>query len=382
VAARSAAPYHRRVRVLVAPQEFKGSLTAAEAAAALAAGVRDALPDADIDEAPMSDGGAGLVDALLAARGGERIEAPVHDPLMRPARAAWVLLRDGSAAIEMAAASGLVLISPDERDPLRATTHGTGELMRGALDRRCHEIVVGVGGSATVDGGAGALQALGVRLLDAAGADLPPGGGALARLDRIDLSGRDARLAGVRVRVAADVTNALCGREGAAAVFGPQKGATPDDVAVLDAALARFAEVARRDCGADMRELSGAGAAGGLGAGLVACAGATIEPGFALVAEAAGLTDRIAAADVVVTGEGRLDAQTGYGKTVAGVAALARERGRPVVAVAGSIEGRPPGFAGTVAAQPAGMPLDRAMREARALVRAAAARALREFTGR
>jgi glycerate kinase len=367
------------MRFVIAPQEFKGSLTAAAAADAIAAGVRDAVPGADLDLAPMSDGGPGLVDAMLAARGGARIETQAHDPLMRPVVAAWALLPDGTAVIEMAAASGLVLLSADERDPLVATTYGTGELMRAALVRGAARIIVGVGGSATVDAGAGAMQALGARLLDAAGAELPYGGAPLARIARIDLSGVDPRLASAQVRVASDVTNTLCGQQGAAAIFGPQKGASPDGVRVLDAALRRFAEVALRDTGVDLLGVRGGGAAGGLGAGLMLVARATIEPGFAIVAEAAGLDARVARADAVITGEGRLDAQTAFGKTADGVAKLARKHGKPVAMIAGSIDEGYDASGGTFdlveAATPPGMPATEAMRIAARLVREAAARA-------
>ncbi len=374
------------MRILIAPQEFKGSLTAAEAARAIAGGVRAAMPDAQIDEAPMSDGGAGLVDAMLAARGGERIETEVRDPLLRPVRAGWALLSDGTAAIEMAAASGLVLLSAEERDPLIATTYGTGELIRAALDRGCRRIIVGVGGSATVDAGTGAMQVLGARLLDASGDDLPSGGAALARLARIDLTGVDARLASAEIRVASDVTNTLCGPQGAAMIFGPQKGASEQEVRALDAALARFAEIARRDTGIDLAAMPGSGAAGGLGAGLAVVAGATIEPGFAIVAEAVGLDRRIAAADVVITGEGRLDAQTAFGKTAAGVARMARAHGRRIGVIAGSVRadfdqtGSP--FDVIVSAAPDGVPVEEAMREAGSLVRAAAVRLIEALGAR
>jgi glycerate kinase len=366
------------MRIVVAPQEFKGSLTAAQAARAIAAGLRAVLPDAAIVEAPMSDGGAGLVDALLAAHGGQRIESPAHDPLMRPIRAAWALLPDGTAAIEMAAASGVVLLAPHELNPLIATTCGTGDLIRAALERGCTRLVVGVGGSATVDAGAGAMQALGARLLDPGGRDLPPGGASLARLDRIDLSHRDERLTRTKIRIASDVTNPLCGPEGAAAVFAPQKGAAPDDVRILDAALRRFAEVARRDCGVDLLTMPGTGAAGGLGAGLVALAGASIEPGFDLVAEAAGLERQIAGADVVITGEGRLDAQTAYGKTAHGVSKLARAHHKRVAVIAGSVAADYDAAAGAFdliesVLQP-GMALDEAVANAEALLRDAASR--------
>jgi glycerate kinase len=371
------------MRVLVAPQEFKGSLTAAEAAEAIARGVAAARPVADIDLAPMSDGGAGLVDALLSARGGELIEQAVHDPLMRPVRARWARLRDGTAAVEMAAASGLILLSRAELDPLRATTYGTGELIAAALGRKCSRIVVGVGGSATVDAGAGAMQALGARLLDAEDNELERGGAALARLKRIDLSSRDPALAAAEVTVASDVTNTLCGPGGAATVFGPQKGASPDDARVLDAALSHFADVALRDHGIDLRAMPGSGAAGGLGAGLVLVAGATIKPGFDIVAQAVGLADRIAAADVVITGEGRLDSQTAFGKTAAGVSRIARQLGTPVGVVAGTVKADfDPGaglFDAVVAASPEGMPEDEAIARAPELVAAAASRIMSDL---
>lgn len=373
------------MRVLIAPQEFKGSLSAAAAAAAMAKGVRAVFPGVEIDEAPLSDGGPGFVAAMLAARGGTLVETPASDPLMRPVRAGWALMPDGSGVIEMAAASGLVLVAPGERDALRATSYGTGELIAAALDRGCREIIAGIGGSATTDGGAGAMQALGGRLFDAEGRDLPPGGAALARLARIDLAERHPLLAQARLRVACDVTNTLCGPEGAAAVFAPQKGASPGDVRVLDAALRHFASIAMRDCGIDVLPLAGGGAAGGLGAGLATIAGATLEPGFPLVAEVVELERRIAAADIVLTGEGRLDAQTAYGKTVAGVAAMARAQGRPVGAVAGRVAAEFDA-AGTLdvvveAASPA-MPVEAAMRDAATLVAAAAGRAVRELTPR
>lgn len=369
------------MRIIVAPQEFKGSLTAIEAARAIASGVRAALPGAEIVEVPMSDGGPGLVDAMLAARSGERIETDVHDPLMRPIRAVWALLSGDeprTAAIEMAAASGLVLLQPTERDPLVASTYGTGELIRAALDCGCERIIAGVGGSATVDAGAGAMQALGARLLDAAGNDLAHGGASLTRLDRIDLSARDARLAQTEIRVAADVTNTLCGPAGAAAMFGPQKGASPPDVQSLEAALQHFAAVVQRDVGVDVLALSGGGAAGGLAAGLAALAGATIESGFDVVAAAVGLEATIAAADIVITGEGRVDAQTAYGKTAGGVAALARKHVKRVVVIAGSIDATYDASRGAFdivesILQP-GMSAEDAMRDASRLLAAAAKR--------
>ncbi len=369
---------------VIAPQEFKGSLTATAAAEAMRAGVLDVVPDAEITVVPMSDGGPGLVDAMLLACGGERVESAAHDPLMRPIQAAWGLLGDHTAVVEMAAASGLVLLRKEERDPPVATTFGTGELILAALDRGCERIIVGVGGSATVDGGAGVMQALGARLLDASGSELAPGGGSLARLEHIDLSALDCRLAAAEVRVASDVTNVLFGPQGAAVIFGPQKGASPAAVQALDAALRRFAEVALRDAGIDVGALQGGGAAGGLAAGLVLAARATIESGFDLVADATGLADAIGRADFVVTGEGRLDAQTAFGKTADGVTKLARARGKRVGIIAGSVDAaydrtQAPFDAIEEVIRP-GMPVDRAMRDAAPLVREAAARLTRTLT--
>jgi glycerate kinase len=345
LAVRTEAEYHQprlgdEMRVLICPQEFKESLTAREAAEAIARGIRRALPDADVDVAPMADGGPGTVEAVLASVAGERKRAPAHDPLGRGVDAVWAVLDEKrTALIEMAAASGLALLRPEERDPRLTSTYGTGQLIRAALDAGCRRMIVGVGGSATNDGGAGMAQALGARLLDAEGKDLPPGGAALAHLNRIDVSGMDARPADCEVIVAADASNPLTGPTGASFVYGLQKGGTAEIVAELDSALEHYAEVVRRDLGVDIAALPGAGAAGGLGGGLVAFLKARITSGAELVAEAIGLPDRLARADVVFTGEGRLDAQTAYGKTVAAVARLAKERSRPVIALAGSVMG-------------------------------------------
>ncbi|MDI6858783.1 MAG: glycerate kinase [Dehalococcoidia bacterium] len=327
------------MRFLISPQEFKGSLSAEEAAQAIARGLRRAWPEAELDVAAMADGGPGTVAAVLSAGGGQAQKTVVSDPLGRPVEAVWALLDDGPAAvIEMAAASGLVLLCPEELDPRRTTTYGTGELIGAALDAGCRRLTVGVGGSATNDGGGGMAQALGARLLDEQERDLPPGGAALARLHRIDPSGLDARLADVRVQVATDVTNPLCGDLGASRVYGPQKGATPEAVEELEAALCRYAEIVRRDLGVDIADAPGAGAAGGLGGGLIAFLKAEVRPGGELVAEAIGLRERMKRADVVLTGEGRLDRQTGFGKTVATVARMAKEEKRPVIALVGGIE--------------------------------------------
>ena len=327
------------MRILVAPQEFKGSLTAQEAAAAIARGISAALPDAEVVALPLADGGPGTVDVLVRATGGDFRESPAHDPLGRPLKARWGVLGDGrTAVIEMAAASGLVLLNEEERDPTRATTAGTGELLLAALDARFRRIIVGMGGSATNDGGAGLAQSLGARLFDVDGRELPPGGAALTGLHRIDVSGLDPRISDTEVIAATDVQNSLCGADGASLVYGPQKGASDPVARRLDAALARYGEVIERDLGISIVDVPGAGAAGGLGAGLVAFCGASIEPGFDIVAEAVDLHTAIGRADVVITGEGRLDRQSAFGKTTSGVSRLARAAQTPVVALAGEID--------------------------------------------
>ncbi|HEY8496533.1 MAG TPA: glycerate kinase [Limnochordales bacterium] len=323
---------------MIAPDSFKGSLPAEAVARALAAGWRQAWPDALIDVVPVADGGEGTVDALVRATGGEFKDAVVTGPLGEPVTARFGILGDGrTAVIEMAAASGLPLVPHDRRDPRRTTTRGTGELILKALDAGCRRIIVGLGGSATNDGGAGLAQALGVRLLDANGRELPPGGAALARLARIDATGLDPRVRDTEFVVACDVDNPLCGPRGASHVFGPQKGATPAMVEELDRALAHYAEVIRRDVGVDVADKPGAGAAGGLGAGLMAFCRAVLRPGAGIVLEAVGLERYVREADLVITGEGRLDGQSARGKAPVAVARLAKHWGKPVIAVAGSL---------------------------------------------
>ncbi|MEO6198156.1 MAG: glycerate kinase [Dehalococcoidia bacterium] len=325
------------MRIVIAPQEYKGTLTAEEAARALAEGARKAAPDAEIEEIPLADGGPGTVRAIIAASGGELRRATVTGPMDDAVEAEWGLLADGTAVIEMAAAAGLVIVPEDKRDPKIATTFGVGELVRAALDAGCARIIVGMGGSATNDGGAGMVQALGVRLLDEPGEELARGGAALARLACIDTSRLDARLKAVSVVAATDVQNPLCGPSGASVVYGPQKGADEDMAAELDAALARWAVVIRQDLGVDVEGLPGAGAAGGLGAGMAAFLGAEIQSGIEIVARVVRLRERLAGADVMITGEGRLDGQTGYGKTVAGALAIAAEASVPAIIVPGTL---------------------------------------------
>ena len=327
------------MRIVVAPQEFKGTLTAVQAAGAIATAVHRVLASAQLDLAPISDGGPGFVDALLGAAQGEQRQSLVQDPLGRPLTARWGTIAGGrTAVIEMAAASGLVLLSSSERDPRHTTTFGTGELIRAALDAGCEQILLGIGGSATNEGGAGAAEALGIRFLDREGKPLPRGGAPLARLDRIDVTERNARLDRVQLWVAADVTNPLLGPTGASNIYGPQKGASPKMVSELDLALSRLAEVSRAQLGRDFANVPGAGAAGGLGFGLLTFCGAQIKSGFKLVCEALHLEERIEKADVVLTGEGRLDRQSSYGKGPGALAALAKRKGKRAVIFAGKVD--------------------------------------------
>ena len=326
------------MKIVIAPDSFKECLTALEACEAIERGVLAACPHAGTVKIPMADGGEGTVSALVDATGGEYITETVTGPLGEKVDARYGILGDGeTAVIEMAAASGLALVPPATRNPLVTTTYGTGELMRSAAARGARRIIVGIGGSATTDGGGGMAQAVGVRLLDANGAELGPGGGELARLARIDVAGLDPRLRDAAIDIASDVTNPLTGERGAARVYGPQKGATPAMVDALDANLAHLADIIQSDLGIDIRDAEGAGAAGGLGAGLMAFLGANMRPGIDLVIEAVGLPERLKGADLVITGEGRLDGQSAFGKTPIGVAREAKKLGLPVIALAGSI---------------------------------------------
>jgi len=373
------------LRLIAAPNPYKGSLGAPAAAAAIARGVRDALPGAEVVEVPVADGGEGTVEALVAARGGELVTARVRGPLGEPVDAAFGLIDGGrTAVVELAAASGLPLLPRDRRDPRVTTTYGFGELLEAARRRGVRRIIAGIGGSATNDAGAGMAQALGYRLLDGAGRELPPGGLALARLATIDASAVDPAWRDVDVEVAVDVTNPLTGPEGASAVYGPQKGATPELVRELDAALMRFAAVA----GGGVGDLPGAGAAGGAGAGLVRFLGARLTRGAPLVVEASGLDAALAGARAVLTGEGRVDAQTAYGKGPVEVARRARAAGVPAILIAGS---RGPGweavlsegvaFVEALVEEGSSMTLAEAESRAPELLRAAASRACRRLAG-
>lgn len=370
------------MRVVLAPNSFKGSLSAPEASAALARGLARTLPGAALEEVPIADGGEGTVEALVRATDGSLRSTEVEGPVGEPVHARWGVLGDGqTAVVELAAASGLELVPPDRRAPMIATTFGTGSLIRTAAETGFRHLLVALGGSATTDGGAGLAQALGARLLDAAGRDIPRGGGALCELDRID----PARLPswqgehGLTVRVACDVRNPLLGAEGAARTYGPQKGATPAEVERLERGLERFAHVVERDLGVRVADLPGGGAAGGTAAGLVAFLGARLEPGAALVLEAVGLEQRLRGASLVITGEGRLDGQTRFEKGPLAVVRLARRLGVPAVIVAGSVAPEAyaledeEGVQAILSVSPGPLPLPEALRRAPELLERAGA---------
>jgi glycerate kinase len=324
--------------IIIAPQSLKGSLTAAETGQAIAQGVRAVYPEAKINIVPVADGGEGTVQALIDATGGELVQQTVTGPLGKPVAAFFGLLGDGrTAAIEMAACAGLPLVPQTQRDPRITTTYGVGELIVAALNRGCHHFIIGIGGSATNDGGAGMAQALGASLLTADGTEIAQGGAALVTLSRVSVENMDPRLRGCRIEVASDVTNPLCGPLGASAVYGPQKGATAEMVAQLDAALAHYAQIVERDLGHAVKDIPGAGAAGGMGAGLIAFLHATLRPGAQIVLEAVRLEEQVRTADLVITAEGQLDGQTAYGKSVGAVAGLAKRFGLPVLALAGGL---------------------------------------------
>jgi len=324
------------VRIVVAPDKLKGTLSAAAAAHAIERGLRAALPTAEIIVCPMADGGEGTVAAFLDRGYAERrvcVQGPLGDPVV-----ASYALRDRTAIIEMAAASGLQLVAPEHRDIARASTAGTGDLVRAALDDGARHVILGIGGSATNDAGAGFAQALGVRLRDRAARELPAGGAALERLDRIDRTALDARLRDVVIEAACDVDSPLLGPSGATMMFGAQKGASADDARILEAALRHFADVVERDCGRHIRDIPGVGSAGGLGFGLLAFAGARLRPGVEVIADVVGLADALTGADYCITAEGRIDRQTLRGKTVAGVARFARACKASMFAFAGAVE--------------------------------------------
>jgi glycerate kinase len=328
------------MKIIVCPDSFKGSLSSIDAAEAISRGIKLAAPDSTIVIIPIADGGEGTVDALVRATNGRICRVKAHDPLLREIDSFYGVMGDGKmAAIEMAAASGLVLLSDDERNPMVTSTYGTGELISSALDLGVEKIVIGIGGSATNDGGTGAMSALGAKFLDEYGRTLPPGGAALIDLAHIDMSGFKFPKDKIKIEAACDVTNPLCGPTGASAVYGPQKGATPEMVEKLDAALHNYAQVLLQDLGKDISLMPGAGAAGGMGAGLAAFMDADLRSGIDMVLDAANFDEALIGADLVITGEGRIDEQTACGKTIGGVLKRASAKGVPVVAIAGSVSG-------------------------------------------
>jgi glycerate 2-kinase len=326
------------MKIVIAPDSFKESLTALEVAQSIEKGMQKVLPDASYVKIPMADGGEGTVQSLVDATRGKILSKTVTGPLGEPVEAFFGITGDEkTAVIEMAAASGLHLVPAEKRNPLFTTTRGTGELIKAALDYGVEHIIIGIGGSATNDGGAGMAKSLGIKLLDSEGVDIGEGGGELGKLSAIDLSQIDPRLSSVKIEVACDVDNPLTGQRGASAIFGPQKGATPEMVLQLDQNLHHYANIIRRDLGMDIEHISGAGAAGGLGAGLMAFVSAELKRGVDIVIEATKLKDHVKGADFVITGEGKIDGQTIFGKTPIGVAKTAKKQNVPVIAIAGNI---------------------------------------------
>lgn len=328
------------MKFILAPDSFKESMTSKEACKAMIVGIKKVVKDAECVIVPMADGGEGTVEALVEATGGELVNTIVTPPLgERKISAVYGILGDGDRAIiEMASASGIHLVKREERNPLITTTYGTGEIILDAINRGVKHIVIGIGGSSTNDGGAGMIQALGGKLLDKDGKEISFGGGALINLHSIDLSNLDSRLKDITIEVACDVTNPLIGETGASRIFGPQKGATEEMVVELDKALANYAEVIKRELGVDVAHVEGAGAAGGLGAALLAFLNGELKRGIELVIKHTGLEEKIKGADFVFTGEGGIDSQTIFGKTPMGVATVAKEQGVKTIAFAGKVE--------------------------------------------
>jgi len=325
-----------RMKILVAPDSFKGSLSSKEVLEAISEGIRRAI-DAEIVGVPIADGGEGTVDALIFSSGGKVVEAEVVGPLGDTVKSFFGILNDGTAVIEMAASSGLSLVPDNMRNPLITTTYGVGQLIKEALDKGCRKFIIGLGGSATNDGGAGMIQALGVKLLDEDGKDIPYGGGNLYKLKKVDISSIDKRVYESIFIVASDVTNPLCGENGASAVYGPQKGATKEMVEILDDNLRHYASVVKETLGKDFSDVPGAGAAGGLGFSLMAFLNAKIRSGIDIVMEASNIDEKIKSCDIVITGEGNTDFQTAHGKAPAGIARIAKKYGKPVLILSGGL---------------------------------------------
>ena len=326
------------MKIVIAPDSYKESLSATEVAQAIEKGFREIFPDAHYVSVPVADGGEGTVEAMIAATQGAEHTASVTGPLGERVDARWGMSGDGHTAfIEMAAASGLALVPPELRNPLITTSRGTGELILHALEHGARNIIIGIGGSATNDGGAGMVQALGAKLCDANGTEIGHGGGSLMSLNTIDIRGLDPRLALCTIRVACDVTNPLTGEQGASRIFGPQKGATDAQIVELDNNLSHYADVIKKSLRVDVKEVSGAGAAGGMGAALMAFLGAELKSGIEIVTQALNLEEHIHDCTLVVTGEGRIDSQSIHGKVPVGVAKVAKKYHKPVIGIAGSL---------------------------------------------
>lgn len=326
------------MKIVIAPDSFKGTFSSKEAAEIIARGVKKIFPGAFLEQIPIADGGEGTVNALAGFGNGRIVKVKAAGPAGTPVDAFYGILEDGeTAVIETAAASGLTLVKPSERDPVKATTYGTGELIKYAFDRGCRKFIIGLGGSAANDGGSGMAAALGVRFLDKEGNAIGFGGGELSKLDSIDCSGLDERLLKCEFFAACDVDNPLCGKNGASNVFGPQKGASERDVKLLDKCLEHYAAVLKKDTGADIISLPGAGAAGGLGGGLAAFLNARLQKGIDIILRAVSFDEKVKDADLVITGEGSIDGQTAFGKTPYGVACCAKKYNKPVIAIAGNI---------------------------------------------
>jgi glycerate kinase len=373
------------MKIVIAPDSFKENLTSLEVAGELETGLKRVWPNATYVKVPMADGGEGTVQSLVDATGGQIVKVEVSGPMGARVMASYGLLGDGkTAVIEMAEASGLPLVPKEQRNPLIATTFGTGELIGDAIKRGVNEIILGIGGSATNDAGAGLAQALGVRFLNFGGAPIPDliAGGHLDKVQAVDMSTANPGLEKIHISVACDVTNPLCGEKGASRVYGPQKGATPEMVEQLDKNLAHFAHVIKRSIGQDVIDRPGAGAGGGIGAGLMAFTNATLKRGVELVVAATRLEEHMQGADLAITGEGRVDFQTAFGKTPSGVAAAAKKHGVPVVAIGGGLADDAGGvfqhgIDGLETATPNAMPLDVAIKKSRQYLQDAAERAAR-----
>lgn len=371
------------MKIVIAPDSFKGSLSALEVAKAIQKGISKIDAGIETILVPMADGGEGTVQSLIDASGGEIIEFMVHDPLFRKIKSFYGIMGDGkTAVIEMAAASGLTLLSPDERNPMKTTTYGTGELIKDALVKGCTNIIIGLGGSATNDGGCGMAQALGVLFLDANGDNIGFGAGELSKISSIDISGIDKSIKSVNIKAACDVDNPLCGANGASVVYGYQKGAGSEDVIALDKGLSHFAEIINHQLQLDIKDVPGAGAAGGLGAGVMVFLNARLERGIDIVTKANNLAEKMQNADLVITGEGRIDFQTAFGKTPFGVAQIAKQRRIPVIAIAGSLGEEyqglyVKGFNGIFSIIDSPMTLDDAFRNATELIENAAENCVR-----